>query len=104
MWATASQLEKQNSDVEKKKMFLLSLLPEIESITREKMSSFRQKVLQFIDSIMNPTQYDWYLHVQSHQQMSTGSLASSTNSSNQHYYYDSSKSSPSHLTTQELQT
>lgn len=42
---------------QQKKIFLLSLLPEIEPMTNAQMSSFRRRVLQLIDDIMNPAPY-----------------------------------------------
>jgi hypothetical protein len=46
-----------NERNQQKKMFLLSLLPEIEPMTNAQMISFRRRVLQLIDDILNPAPY-----------------------------------------------
>lgn len=67
------------SATNKKKMFLLSLLPEIEPMANAQMSSFRRRVLQFIDDIINPAPYQ-----QLNLQHTPNSLMSSYSSENQH--------------------
>lgn len=65
-------------------MFLLSLLPEIEPMTNAQMSSFRRRVLQLIDDIMNPAPYlqlslpPTYQHTQTSSLMSSHSPLAST--------------------------
>ncbi|KAF0741423.1 Uncharacterized protein FWK35_00024738 [Aphis craccivora] len=65
-------------------MFLLSLLPEIEPMTNAQMSSFRRRVLQLIDDIINPAPYlqlslpPTYKHTQTSSLISSHSPLTST--------------------------
>lgn len=63
---------------QQKKMFLLSLLPEIEPMTNAQMSSFRRRVLQLIDDIMNPAPYLQLSLPPTYQHTQTSSLTSSS--------------------------
>lgn len=65
-------------------MFLLSLLPEIEPMTNVQICSFRRRVLQLIDDIMNPNPY-LQLPLQSNYQDTTTSSLISSNSASQSF-------------------
>jgi len=65
------------STTKKKKMILLSLLPEIEPMMNAQMSSFRCRVLQLIDDIMVPAPYLQLSLPLTYQHTQTSSLISS---------------------------
>lgn len=69
-----------NECIQQKKMFLLSLLPEIEPMTNAQMSSFRRRVLQLIDDIMNPAPYQQLSLPPTYQHTQASSLISSHSS------------------------